>query len=253
MGHGIDLGLTIVGYHVDVQQGTLVALLEPQTAADFRQRRHLLGLPGLEEFLNAGKTLGDVAAGHAAGVEGTHGHNEGIWVEEISENGQVIEKFAERLRGRFPVNDIVDPATGEVLCPADRMLDEEDAKMLEKRGITRVEIRTVLTCRAKSGVCAKCYGMNLASGKPVGTGEAVGIIAAQSIGEPGTQLTMRTFHTGGVAGGDITQGLPRVEELFEARKPKKMATLVEIAGRLRFEESRTSPAAVRCRTASLAS
>ena len=165
------------------------------------------------------------------------GVNEGIWVEEISENGQVIEKFAERLRGRFPVNDIVDPATGEVLCPADRMLDEEDAKMLEKRGITRVEIRTVLTCRAKSGVCAKCYGMNLASGKPVGTGEAVGIIAAQSIGEPGTQLTMRTFHTGGVAGGDITQGLPRVEELFEARKPKKMATLAEIGGRLRFEES----------------
>ena len=165
------------------------------------------------------------------------GVGEGIWVEEISENGQVIEKFAERLRGRFPVNDIVDPATGEVLCPADRMLDEEDAKMLEKRGITRVEIRTVLTCRAKSGVCAKCYGMNLASGKPVGTGEAVGIIAAQSIGEPGTQLTMRTFHTGGVAGGDITQGLPRVEELFEARKPKKMATLAEIGGKLRFEES----------------
>ncbi len=165
------------------------------------------------------------------------GVSEGIWVEEISENGQVIEKFAERLRGRFPVNDIVDPATGEVLCPADRMLDEEDAKLLEDRGITRVEIRTVLTCRAKSGVCAKCYGMNLASGKPVGTGEAVGIIAAQSIGEPGTQLTMRTFHTGGVAGGDITQGLPRVEELFEARKPKKMATLAEIGGRLRFEES----------------
>ncbi|MBD5160545.1 MAG: DNA-directed RNA polymerase subunit beta' [Oscillibacter sp.] len=165
------------------------------------------------------------------------GVDEGIWVEEISENGQVIEKFAERLRGRFPVNDIVDPATGEVLCPKDRMLDEEDARILEARGITRVEIRTVLTCRAKSGVCAKCYGMNLASGKPVGTGEAVGIIAAQSIGEPGTQLTMRTFHTGGVAGGDITQGLPRVEELFEARKPKKMATLAEIGGRLRFEES----------------
>ncbi len=165
------------------------------------------------------------------------GVREGIWVEEISENGQVIEQFAERLRGRFPVNDIEDPATGEVLCPADRMLDEEDAKLLESRGITRVEIRTVLTCRAKSGVCAKCYGMNLASGKPVGTGEAVGIIAAQSIGEPGTQLTMRTFHTGGVAGGDITQGLPRVEELFEARKPKKMATLAEIGGRLRFEES----------------
>ena len=165
------------------------------------------------------------------------GVDHGIWVEEISENGQVIEKFSERLRGRFPVRDIVDPETGEVLCPADRMLDEEDARMLEARGIKRVEIRTVLTCRAKSGVCAKCYGMNLAAGKPVGTGEAVGIIAAQSIGEPGTQLTMRTFHTGGVAGGDITQGLPRVEELFEARKPKKMATLAEIGGRLRFEES----------------
>ena len=166
------------------------------------------------------------------------GVREGIWVEEISENGQVIEQFAERLRGRFPVNDIVDPATGEVLCPADRMLDEEDAKLLESRGITRVEIRTVLTCRAKSGVCAKCYGMNLASGKPVGTGEAVGIIAAQSIGEPGTQLTMRTFHTGGVAGGDITQGLPRVEELFEARKPKKMAQLAEISGRVSLEETK---------------
>ena len=165
------------------------------------------------------------------------GVDHGIWVEEISENGQVIEKFADRIRGRFPVNDIVDPATGEVLCPKGRMLSEADAKLLESRGIKRVEIRTVLTCRAKSGVCARCYGMNLASGRPVGTGEAVGIIAAQSIGEPGTQLTMRTFHTGGVAGGDITQGLPRVEELFEARKPKKMATLSEIAGKVRFEES----------------
>ncbi len=165
------------------------------------------------------------------------GVDEGSWVEEISENGQVIEKFSERLRGRFPVRDITDPETGEVLCPAGRMLDEEDAKLLESHGIHRVELRTVLTCRAKSGVCARCYGMNLAAGKPVGTGEAVGIIAAQSIGEPGTQLTMRTFHTGGVAGGDITQGLPRVEELFEARKPKKMATLAEIGGKLRFEES----------------
>ena len=165
------------------------------------------------------------------------GVDHGIWVEEISENGQVIEKFSDRIRGRFPVSDIVDPETGEVLCPKDRMLSEADAKVLEAHGIHKVEIRTVLTCRAKSGVCARCYGMNLASGRPVGTGEAVGIIAAQSIGEPGTQLTMRTFHTGGVAGGDITQGLPRVEELFEARKPKKMATLAEIGGRVRFEES----------------
>ena len=165
------------------------------------------------------------------------GAEEGIWVEEISENGQVIEKFADRIRGRFPVHDILDPETGEVLFPADVMLGEGDAQVLESKGIHRVEIRTVLTCQAKSGVCAKCYGMNLAAGRPVGTGEAVGIIAAQSIGEPGTQLTMRTFHTGGVAGGDITQGLPRVEELFEARKPKKMATLAEIGGKVRFEES----------------
>ena len=166
------------------------------------------------------------------------GVDHGIWVEEISENGQVIEKFSDRIRGRFPVSDILDPETGEVLCPKDRMLSEADAKVLEARGIHKVEIRTVLTCRAKSGVCARCYGMNLASGRPVGTGEAVGIIAAQSIGEPGTQLTMRTFHTGGVAGGDITQGLPRVEELFESRKPKKMAQLAEVGGRVTLEEAK---------------
>mgnify|MGYP002535526161 CR=1 FL=1 len=127
--------------------------------------------------------------------------------------------------------------TDEVLISKDHMMDASDADLLEKFDIHEVEIRTVLTCRAHSGVCAKCYGMNLATSKPVGPGEAVGIIAAQSIGEPGTQLTMRTFHTGGVAGGDITQGLPRVEELFEARRPKKMATLSEIAGKVRFEEA----------------
>ena len=118
------------------------------------------------------------------------------------------------------------------------MMTEDDAALMESlRHPLAPKIRTVLTCQAHSGVCAKCYGMNLATGKPVGPGEAVGIIAAQSIGEPGTQLTMRTFHTGGVAGGDITQGLPRVEELFEARKPKKMATLAEIGGKVRFEEA----------------
>jgi len=182
----------------------------------------------------------------------------GIKVAEISENGQVIEKFADRLRGRFLVSDVTDPATGEVLVSADKMMDEKDAKLLETRAWEQknqreddycsfdpaqedakpmVMIRTVLTCRAHSGVCAKCYGMNLATSRPVGPGEAVGIIAAQSIGEPGTQLTMRTFHTGGLAGGDITQGLPRVEELFEARKPKRMATLAEIGGKVRFEEA----------------
>jgi len=161
----------------------------------------------------------------------------GIVAAEISENGQVIEQFSERINGRYPVRDILKPGTDEVLFSKDHMLSSDDAATLESFDIHSVEIRTVLTCKAPSGVCAKCYGMNLATSKPVGPGEAVGIIAAQSIGEPGTQLTMRTFHTGGVAGGDITQGLPRVEELFEARRPKKMATLSEIAGKVRFEES----------------
>ena len=181
----------------------------------------------------------------------------GIKVSEISENGQVIEKFSDRIRGRFLVGDVVDADTGEVLLSTDRMMQESDAKILESHRWVQenyrpgdrcafdpavdehptVMIRTVLTCKAHSGVCAKCYGMNLATQQPVGPGEAVGIIAAQSIGEPGTQLTMRTFHTGGLAGGDITQGLPRVEELFEARKPKRMATLAEIGGTVKFEET----------------
>jgi len=165
------------------------------------------------------------------------GAENGIVAAEISENGQVIEQFSERINGRYPTHDILKPGTDEVLFSKDHMLSADDARTLESFDIHAVEIRTVLTCKAHSGVCAKCYGMNLATSKPVGPGEAVGIIAAQSIGEPGTQLTMRTFHTGGVAGGDITQGLPRVEELFEARRPKKMATLSEIAGRVRFEES----------------
>ena len=156
------------------------------------------------------------------------GATHGITVREISENGQVIEKFSDRIFGRYPVRDVVDPATGELLVPASQMIGEAEVRKIEKAGITELEIRTVLTCRAHSGVCARCYGMNLATSSPVGPGEAVGIIAAQSIGEPGTQLTMRTFHTGGLAGGDITHGLPRVEELFEARKPKRMATLSEI-------------------------
>ena len=166
------------------------------------------------------------------------GTTEGITVREISENGQVIEPFAERLKGRYPVSDVVDPTTGEVLFDKDHMFTMDDAKVLEDKGIHELKIRSVLTCRARQGVCSKCYGVNLAIGEPVGEGEAVGIIAAQSIGEPGTQLTMRTFHTGGVAGGDITQGLPRVEELFEARKPKKMAQLAEISGRVTMEESK---------------
>jgi len=165
------------------------------------------------------------------------GVTKGITVHEISENGQVIEKFSDRIFGRYPVHDVVDPATGEVLVASDQMIGDPEVKKIEAAGIQELEIRTVLTCRAHRGVCAKCYGMNLATRQPVGPGEAVGIIAAQSIGEPGTQLTMRTFHTGGLAGGDITQGLPRVEELFEARKPKRMAQMAEIGGTVKFEES----------------
>ncbi|MEY8417658.1 DNA-directed RNA polymerase subunit beta' [Oscillospiraceae bacterium 44-5] len=166
------------------------------------------------------------------------GTSDGILVSEIESHGQVIETFAERIHGRYPTEDVLDPTTGEVLFTKDTMLRKDDATTLEAHGLHQVKIRSVLACRARSGVCAKCYGINLAIGEPVGAGEAVGIIAAQSIGEPGTQLTMRTFHTGGVAGGDITQGLPRVEELFEARKPKKMAQLAEISGRISIEETK---------------
>ncbi len=166
------------------------------------------------------------------------GTTDGITISEISENGQVIEPFSERVRGRFPLEDVVDPDTGEILVSADRTMTAEDAALLESHGIHSVRIRSILTCKARSGVCSKCYGTNLAIGEVVGPGEAVGIIAAQSIGEPGTQLTMRTFHTGGVAGGDITQGLPRVDELFEARKPKKLAQLAEISGTVSIEDSK---------------
>ncbi len=166
------------------------------------------------------------------------GTTEGVWARAIEEKGQTVRTFADSIRGRFPVYDVVHPKTGEVLIPNTRMMRPSDAKMLEEAGIRRVLIRTVLNCEAKRGVCAKCYGMNLATGEPVSAGEAVGVIAAQSIGEPGTQLTMRTFHTGGVAGDDITQGLPRVEELFEARKPKKMSQLAEISGVVTVEETK---------------
>ena len=151
---------------------------------------------------------------------------------------EYIHSFGENIHGRFPAKPVVDPKTGEVLFDTDHLLMSGDAKFLAAHGVASVEVRSVLSCESRCGVCARCYGMNLATGKPVNSGEAVGIIAAQSIGEPGTQLTMRTFHSGGVAGDDITQGLPRVEELFEARKPKKMAVLSEISGTLTIEEAR---------------
>ena len=167
------------------------------------------------------------------------GVQKGIVVSEISEHGQVIEKFSERIKGRFPVHDILKPGTNEVLISKDHMMTEDDAALLESFDIHSAEIRTVLTCKAHSGICAKCYGMNLATSKPVGPGEAVGIIAAQSIGEPGTQLTMRTFHTGGIASAeDITQGLPRVEELFESRRPKSMAIMSEISGVVSHDDTK---------------
>ncbi|MFI3164068.1 MAG: DNA-directed RNA polymerase subunit beta' [Bacillota bacterium] len=154
---------------------------------------------------------------------------------------QIIEKLSERINGRVAVSDVIHPQTGEVLAVANEMITEAQSIAIEKAGIKGVECRTLLTCRSKSGVCAKCYGKNMANGKLVHTGEAVGVIAAQSIGEPGTQLTMRTFHTGGVAGADdITQGLPRIEEIFEARKPKGMAVLSEYAGTVSIKNDNKS-------------
>ena len=167
------------------------------------------------------------------------GATHGIMISDIREGNEMIEKLEERLQGRFTVNDVLDPATGEVLVSKDKMMTEDDAKKIVAAGIKEVEIRSVLCCDARHGVCCKCYGANLANGELVGLGEAVGIIAAQSIGEPGTQLTMRTFHTGGIASAeDITQGLPRVEELFEARRPKNLAIMTEIAGVAHIDDTK---------------
>ena len=165
------------------------------------------------------------------------GTRDGIIVTDIKDGNEVIEPLADRLEGRTVTEDIVDPKTGEVIVPENEMISAEQVKKIVAAGIEQVKIRSVVKCRSKIGVCSKCYGHNLASGRPVNVGEAVGIIAAQSIGEPGTQLTMRTFHAGGVAGDDITQGLPRVEELFEARKPKGVAIVTEVSGRVHMTEA----------------
>ena len=155
------------------------------------------------------------------------GTDEGIEIRAFMDGKEEIEKLWQRIAGRFTIEDVIDPQTGEVIIGRNEYIADEVAQEIEKRGVKTVKIRSAMTCRAKSGICAKCYGKNMATGRMVLPGEAVGIIAAQSIGEPGTQLTMRTFHTGGVAGSDITQGLPRVEELFEARKPKGLAEICE--------------------------
>jgi len=166
------------------------------------------------------------------------GTTDGIEITEITDGNEVIEKLEERLTGRYAAEDVVDPNTGEIIVKRNTMIKEEEAAKIKAAGIKKVLIRSVLTCKTKHGVCSKCYGRNLATGGKTEIGEAVGIIAAQSIGEPGTQLTMRTFHTGGVAGDDITQGLPRVEELFEARKPKGQAIISEVDGKVEVTENK---------------
>ncbi|MGE5496231.1 MAG: DNA-directed RNA polymerase subunit beta' [Burkholderiales bacterium] len=162
----------------------------------------------------------------------------GVWVEDIMNGKEVIEPFVDRIVGRYSAADIVHPETKEVLVRANEFITYDLSRLVEKAGVKGAYIRSVLTCKTKHGVCAKCYGADMSSGRLVSIGEAVGIIAAQSIGEPGTQLTMRTFHTGGVAGEDITHGLPRVEELFEARKPKGLAIISEIAGKVSVSDNK---------------
>ncbi|MDE6181676.1 MAG: DNA-directed RNA polymerase subunit beta' [Eubacteriales bacterium] len=163
----------------------------------------------------------------------------GMWVKAFMDGQETIEPLSDRIRGRYSVNDIINPETNEIIVKADTMITPDQADLVEKLGIEKVLIRNILSCRSKQGVCSKCYGANMASGRVVRIGEAVGIIAAQSIGEPGTQLTMRTFHTGGVSGGtDLTQGLPRVDELFEARKPKGLAIIAEFGGKVTVSETK---------------
>ena len=166
------------------------------------------------------------------------GSHDGIVLTDIKDGNQVLEKLEERLVGRFVIDNLENPKTGEVIVDTNTMITDKIAKQIVDAGITQVKVRSILGCRAKHGACSKCYGMGLATRERVNIGEAVGIIAAQSIGEPGTQLTMRTFHTGGVAGGDITQGLPRVEELFEARNPKGLAVITEIAGKVTINDEK---------------
>jgi DNA-directed RNA polymerase subunit beta' len=163
---------------------------------------------------------------------------EDILVSPVYDSGEVIENLYERIVGRYVINEIIHPETGEVIVEKGDFIDDIKANKVVAAGIKKARVRSVLTCKSRVGVCAKCYGMNLANSRPINSGEAVGIIAAQSIGEPGTQLTMRTFHTGGIAGDNITQGLPRVEELFEARKPKGLAIISDIAGTVKITETK---------------
>jgi DNA-directed RNA polymerase subunit beta' len=166
------------------------------------------------------------------------GTTEDIAVSAIKDSGEIIENLYERIVGRYVIDAIKHPENDEVIVEEGGFISDEKAQAVVNSGIKKVRVRSVLSCKSKVGVCAKCYGMNLANSRPINTGEAVGIIAAQSIGEPGTQLTMRTFHTGGIAGDNITQGLPRVEELFEARKPKGLAIISDIDGVVKINETK---------------
>lgn len=213
-------------------------------------RRLIVGRTVVEKVKHAttGETLFDVGhvltevdvetalAAHVREMRVRENSIKGITVEAIMEGTGVIESLKDRIVGRISADPVLHPETGEQLIDVNIDIDEDIADMIEKAGVKSVNIRSVLTCKSKYGVCRRCYGRNLATGRLVDVGEAVGIIAAQSIGEPGTQLTMRTFHTGGVAGDDITQGLPRVEELFEARKPKRQAIITEIDGVVQVRE-----------------
>lgn len=172
------------------------------------------------------------------------GTDQYIVARTFKDGKEIIEELGDRIIGRTSFEDVVDPNTGKVIVKKDEIITENTSRQIVNAGIEEVKVRSVLTCKTRHGVCAKCYGRNLATGEPVNIGESVGIIAAQSIGEPGTQLTMRTFHTGGVAGADITQGLPRVEELFEARKPKGLAVISEISGEVEFNETKKKKEAI---------
>lgn len=215
---------------------TLIHKLVGKTAAEavFDSNGVLLvpvGATFTEEHVDA------ILAGNVREVKFRYNNIKGIDVSAITEGGSVIEPLADRIAGRVTAEEIVDPATGEVVAPINTLIDDALAARIAKIRKS-VKIRSVLTCRSRYGVCRLCYGRNMATAKLVDVGEAVGIIAAQSIGEPGTQLTMRTFHTGGVAGDDITQGLPRVEELFEARKPKRPAVITENEGVVHIREAK---------------
>ncbi|MCL2854602.1 MAG: DNA-directed RNA polymerase subunit beta' [Defluviitaleaceae bacterium] len=236
------------------------SIIELPIKSNFRE-----GLTVLEYFLSAHgarKTLSDTALKTADSgyltrrlvdvsqdiiireddCVGERAEKPGLWVSAFrdkSNNNEIIEPLRERIEGRWSIEQIKCPETGEVLVEADTMISPDAAKAVERAGVEEVHIRTILTCRCKIGLCTKCYGANMASGRPVRTGEAIGIIAAQSIGEPGTQLTMRNFHTGGIASSvDITQGLPRVEEIFEARKPKGLAIIAEFGGKVAMNDTK---------------